>query len=83
MKLKLDEDSNNPELNQSEARSEIQLPQGLFGFAEIRKMELVYDQEELPFMWLREQKKDGLAFIVLELLVESFQTIHWKSLMRM
>ena len=29
-------------------------------------MELVYDQEELPFMWLREQKKDGLAFIVLE-----------------
>jgi len=66
MKLKLDEDSSNPELNQSESRSEIQLPQGLFGFTEIRKMELVYDQDELPFMWLREQKKDGLAFIVLE-----------------
>ena len=66
MKLKLDEDSNNPELNQSESRSEIQLPQGLFGFAEIRKMELVYDQEELPFMWLREQNKNGLAFIVIE-----------------
>ena len=29
-------------------------------------MDLVYDQEELPFMWLREEKKDGLAFIVLE-----------------
>ena len=29
-------------------------------------MELLYDQEELPFMWLREDKKDGLAFIVLE-----------------
>ncbi|MGY8714710.1 MAG: flagellar assembly protein FliW, partial [Verrucomicrobiia bacterium] len=31
-----------------------------------RSMELVFDQDELPFMWLREQKQDGLAFIVLE-----------------
>ena len=66
MKLKLDEDSNAPEIGQSESRSEISLPQGLFGFAEIRSMELVFDQDELPFMWLREQKQDGLAFIVLE-----------------
>ena len=66
MKLKLDEDSNVPEIGQSESRSEISLPQGLFGFAEIRSMELVFDQDELPFMWLREQKQDGLAFIVLE-----------------
>ena len=66
MKLKIDEDSNVPEMGHSESRSEISFPQGLFGFAEIRSMELVFDQEELPFMWLREQKKDGLAFIVLE-----------------
>ena len=39
---------------------------GLFGFPDIQKMELFYDVEELPFMWLREDKKDGLAFIVLE-----------------
>ena len=37
MKLKLDEDSNNPELNQSESRSEIQLPQGLFGLRKLGK----------------------------------------------
>jgi flagellar assembly factor FliW len=66
MKLKVNEDSNTPEIGQSETRSEIKLPQGLFGFAEIRSMELVFDQDELPFMWLREQKQDGLAFIVLE-----------------
>ena len=66
MKLKLDDDSNVPEIGHAETRSEIKLPQGLFGFAEIRSMELVFDQDELPFMWLREQKQDGLAFIVLE-----------------
>ena len=66
MKLKVDEDSNAPEIGHSETRSEIKLPQGLFGFPEIRSMELIFDQDELPFMWLREQKEDGLAFIVLE-----------------
>ena len=66
MKLKVDDDSNVPEIGHAETRSEIKLPQGLFGFAEIRSMELVFDQDELPFMWLREQKQDGLAFIVLE-----------------
>ena len=66
MKLEAGEDSNNPNIGQTETRNQISLPQGLFGFPEIRSMDLVYDQEELPFMWLREEKKDGLAFIVLE-----------------
>jgi len=39
---------------------------GLFGFPDIQKMELFYDVEELPFMWLREDNQDGLAFIVIE-----------------
>ena len=33
---------------------------GLFGFPDIQKMELFYDVEELPFMWLREDNQDGL-----------------------
>ena len=67
MKLKAGEESNNPEMTgETESRNQITLPQGLFGFPEIRSMDLVYDKEELPFMWLREEKKDGLAFIVLE-----------------
>ena len=66
MKLKIDEDSNNPDIGSTASRNRLKLPQGLFGFSEIREMELLYDQEELPFMWLREDKKDGLAFIVLE-----------------
>ena len=67
MKLKAGEESNNPEMTgETESRNQITLPQGLFGFPEIRSMDLVYDKEELPFMWLREEMKDGLAFIVLE-----------------
>ena len=66
MKLKIDEDSNNPDIVGTEIRNRISLPQGLFGFADVRNLDLVYDEEELPFMWLREEKKDGLAFIVLE-----------------
>ena len=50
----------------SQKSHQLDLPQGLFGFPEIRSMELFYDQEELPFMWLREQDKNGLAFIVIE-----------------
>jgi|TARA_B110000495_G_C22666087_1_gene393972 flagellar assembly factor FliW len=67
MKLKAGEESNNPGMTgESETRNQIALPQGLFGFPEMRSMDLVYDKEELPFMWLREEQKDGLAFIVLE-----------------
>ena len=66
MKLNLGEDSNTPDLGETPSRNRISLPQGLFGFSQIRSMELLFDQEELPFMWLREEKQDGLAFIVLE-----------------
>ena len=45
---------------------ELSFPQGLFGFSEIKSMELFFDQEELPFMWLREEDANGLAFIVIE-----------------
>ena len=65
MKLKLDEDSNNPELNQSESRSEIQLPQGLFGFAEIRKWSWFMIRKNFRLCGFV-SKKGWLAFIVLE-----------------
>jgi len=44
----------------------VSFPQGIFGFPGIRTCELIYNPEELPFMWLQEQEKGGLAFIVLE-----------------
>ena len=53
-------------VSSSQKSHQITLPQGLFGFFEIKTMELFYDQEELPFMWLREKEKNGLAFIVIE-----------------
>ncbi|MFP6887260.1 MAG: flagellar assembly protein FliW [Opitutales bacterium] len=66
MKLTLQEDIPDSTDAEAVARNEVSLPQGLFGFPEIRSMELVFDKAELPFMWLREQKQDGLAFVVLE-----------------
>ena len=66
MKLKLQEDIPDSTDAEAVARNELSLPQGLFGFPEIRSMELVFDKAELPFMWLREKKQDGLAFVVLE-----------------
>ena len=66
MKLEVDDDSNSSELDKTNSLNIINLPTGLFGFSEIRSMELVYDEEELPFMWLRQDDQDGLAFIVIE-----------------
>ena len=66
MKLNLQDDLPNSSDAELGTRNEVSLPQGLFGFPDIRSMELVFDKEELPFMWLREQVQDGLAFVVLE-----------------
>ena len=66
MKLNIGEELQASGVQSSHKSHQLTLPQGLFGFSEIKTMELFYDQEELPFMWLREEKKDGLAFIVIE-----------------
>ena len=66
MKLNLEDDLPNSSDAEPATRNEVSFPQGLFGFPDIRSMELVFDKEELPFMWLREQVQDGLAFVVLE-----------------
>jgi flagellar assembly factor FliW len=66
MKLNLGEDSSNQDLDSSVSRNRISLPQGLYGFSQIRFMDLMFDKEELPFMWLREEEEDGLAFVVIE-----------------
>ena len=66
MKLNLQDDLPNSSDAEPATRNEVSFPQGLFGFPDIRSMELVFDKEELPFMWLREQVQDGLAFVVLE-----------------
>ena len=66
MKLNIGEELQASGVESSQKSHELTLPQGLFGFSEIKTMELFYDKEELPFMWLREQEKNGLAFIVIE-----------------
>ena len=66
MKLNIGEELKVGGVESSQNSHQLSLPQGLFGFSEIKAMELFYDQEELPFMWLREKDKNGLAFIVIE-----------------
>ena len=44
----------------------VSFTQGIFGFPDLKTCELIYNPQELPFMWLQEQEKGGLAFIVLE-----------------
>lgn len=66
MKLNIGDELKTSGVESFKNTHQLNLPQGLFGFSEIRSMELFYDKEELPFMWLREQNKNGLAFIVIE-----------------
>ncbi len=66
MVLKIGQDMQSQDVTGSEHKHTLTFPQGLFGFPEIKNMDLIYDNEELPFMWLREDKGDGLAFIVIE-----------------
>ena len=40
----------------------VSFPQGIFGFPDLKTCELIYNPQELPFMWLQEQEKGGLAF---------------------
>lgn len=45
---------------------EFELPKGLIGFPDIAKYELLINQEEQPFMWIRAVERHELAFIVIE-----------------
>jgi flagellar assembly factor FliW len=45
---------------------EFELQSGLIGFPEARKIELILNPEELPFMWLRSVHDHGLNFVVVE-----------------
>ena len=46
--------------------NEFYLPNGLVGFPEINNVDVIYDEEELPFMWLRSTKVEDLSFIVIQ-----------------
>ena len=44
----------------------LSLPYGIVGMSDIKEVQVVYGQEELPFMRMQETKEDGLEFFVLE-----------------
>ena len=54
-------DFDNPPSNQ------LELPQGLIGFANYKRAELLYMPDHLPFLWMKlHSPKDDLHFIVIE-----------------
>ncbi len=47
--------------------NELELPQGLIGFANYTRAELLYLPDHLPFLWMKlHSPKDDLHFIVIE-----------------
>ncbi len=44
----------------------VQLQEGLVGFSDLTSMEVVFSQEEEPFLRLRDKNKKGQSFVVVE-----------------
>ncbi|MGB0372984.1 MAG: flagellar assembly protein FliW [Opitutales bacterium] len=62
-------DTENPALEAptlSLGSNEFYLPNGLVGFPEINNVDVIYDEAELPFMWLRSNTETDLSFIVIQ-----------------
>jgi flagellar assembly factor FliW len=45
---------------------EFSLPSGLIGFSDVQRVELIYNPEELPLMWLRAVENHAINFIIIE-----------------
>jgi flagellar assembly factor FliW len=59
-----------PEIHTPDAESvpdnTFDLPQGIIGFAEYRRAELLYLPDHLPLLWMRLHGKDPVHFVVIE-----------------
>jgi flagellar assembly factor FliW len=45
--------------------NQIHLPEGLIGLPDVKDLEILYDAEQLPLMWLRDVSSDDYAFLVI------------------
>ncbi|HKB91217.1 MAG TPA: flagellar assembly protein FliW [Opitutaceae bacterium] len=55
----------NPELEKPTSGM-IRLPNGLIGFPQHKKIELFYQAEQLPFIWMKLHGPEPLTFVVIE-----------------
>jgi flagellar assembly factor FliW len=46
--------------------NELILPQGIIGFGDYRRAELLYSEDRLPYLWMRLHGPDVLHFVVME-----------------
>jgi flagellar assembly factor FliW len=56
----------NPFGTDTASANELILPQGIIGFPEHRRAELLFSEEHLPFIWMRLHGPDTLHFVVVE-----------------
>lgn len=45
--------------------NQIHLPDGLIGLSDVKNLEIIYDQEQWPLMWLRDIGSEEYAFLVI------------------
>ncbi len=42
------------------------LPEGLIGFPQLNRMEILYKEDQLPFMWLKDTNGSDISFFIVE-----------------
>ena len=63
--MKLDTE-NKPTQSALQEPNVVQLPEGLVGFSDLTRMEVLFSEKEEPFLRLRDKKKGGQSFVVVE-----------------
>jgi len=64
--MKVLSESSSALLDLPEAANELHLPHGIIGFPQHRRAELLYAEENLPFLWMRLHGPDLLHFVMIE-----------------
>jgi flagellar assembly factor FliW len=48
------------------ATSTIHLPDGLKGLSDLKDFDILYSENQLPFMWLQSQSEEGFSFLIID-----------------
>lgn len=46
--------------------SSIHMPDGLMGLQDLKEFEILYNDNQLPFMWLQSKSEEGYSFLVVD-----------------
>jgi len=63
--MKLEKETQKTTVSRADAHV-VHLLDGLIGLPQLKEMEIVYSEEQLPFLWLNELAEDPITFAVVE-----------------